>query len=79
MNYRQRLRNLREDHDLTQGQVGKVIQKSQQGYSHIENGKAELKIEDLATLCRFYGVTADYMIGLTEEVSRAGDGKASKT
>lgn len=79
MNYRQRLRNLREDHDLTQGQVGKVIQKSQQGYSHIENGKAELKIEDLATLCRFYGVTADYMIGLTEEVSRVGDGKASKT
>lgn len=66
MNYRQRLRNLREDHDLTQAEVGKVIQKSQQGYSHIENGKAELKIEDLITLCRFYGVTADYLIGLSD-------------
>ncbi|MDD6143972.1 MAG: helix-turn-helix transcriptional regulator [bacterium] len=67
MDYRQRLRDLREDHDLTQAEVGKVIQKSQQGYSHIENGKAELKIEDLVTLCRFYGVTADYLIGLSDQ------------
>ena len=53
MNYRQRMRDLREDHDLSQADVGKVINKSQQGYSHIENGRAELKIEDLVTLCRF--------------------------
>ena len=44
-----------------------MIQKSQQGYSHIENGRAELKIEDLITLCRFYQVTSDYMIGLSDE------------
>lgn len=67
MDYRQRLRNLREDHDLSQYAVGKVINKSQQGYSHIENGRAELKIEDLVTLCRFYHISADYIIGLTDE------------
>lgn len=67
MDYRQRLRAIREDHDLSQEEVGKVIQKSQQGYSHIENGRAELKIEDLATLCRFYHVSSDYVIGLTDE------------
>lgn len=67
MNYRQRMRNLREDHDLSQADVGKVINKSQQGYSHIENGRAELKIEDLVTLCRFYNVSADYFVGLTDE------------
>ena len=67
MDYRRRLRELREDHDLTQAQAGKIIQKSQQGYSHIENGKAELKIEDLVTLCRFYKVSADYIIGLTNQ------------
>ncbi len=67
MDYRQRLRALREDRDLTQSDVAKVIQKSQQGYSHIENGRAELKIEDLAALCRFYGVTSDYIIGLTDK------------
>lgn len=65
MDYRERLRNLREDRDLSQAELGKVINKSQQGYSHIENGRAELKIEDLIKLCDYYGVTADYMIGRT--------------
>lgn len=67
MDYRKRMRNLREDNDLTQKQVGAVINKSQQGYSHIEDGRAELKIDDLITLCRFYKVSADYFIGLSEK------------
>ena len=67
MNYRTVMRNLREDRDLTQREVGLVINKSQQGYSHIESGRAELKIEDLATLCRFYDLSADYLIGLTDK------------
>lgn len=67
MDYRKRMRNLREDRDLKQREVALVIQKSQQGYSHIEEGRAELKIEDLIKLCRFYGVSADYFIGLTDE------------
>ena len=66
MDYRKRMRNLREDNDLTQREVAKVINKSQQGYSHIEDGRAELKIEDLIKLCKFYGVSADYFIGMTE-------------
>ncbi len=66
MNYRVRLKNLREDHDLKQREVAAIINKSQQGYSHIEEGRAELKIEDLIKLCKFYGVSADYMIGLTD-------------
>ena len=67
MNYRIKMRNLREDRDLTQKAVGEIIQKSQQGYSHIEDGRAELKIDDLIKLCRFYGVSADYFIGLSNE------------
>lgn len=67
MNYRQRMRNLREDRDLSQADVGKLLNKSQQGYSHIENGRAELRIEDLIVLCRFYQVSADYFIGMTDE------------
>ena len=70
MNYRERLRELREDRDLTQAEVGRIIQKSQQGYNHIEAGRAELKIEDLITLCRFYGVSSDYMIGLSNQVTQ---------
>ena len=64
MDYRTRLRNIREDRDFTQAQIGKVINKSQQGYNHIEAGRAKLKIEDLKLLCKFYNVTADYLIGL---------------
>lgn len=64
MDYRQRLREIRQDRDLSQAEVGKVINKSQQGYSHIENGRAELKIEDLILLCRFYKLSADYVIGM---------------
>ncbi len=67
MNYRERMRNLREDSDLTQREVAQVINKSQQGYSHIEEGRAELKIEDLIKLCRFYGVSADYFVGMTDK------------
>lgn len=67
MDYRSRLRDIREDRDLTQAAVGKLLNKSQQGYNHIEAGRAELKVEDLAKLCRFYNLSADYIIGLTNE------------
>ena len=65
MDYRVRIRNVREDKDLTQAEVGKILNKSQQGYNHIEAGRAELKIDDLKKLCEFYDLSADYMIGLS--------------
>ena len=67
MNYRTRMRALREDRDLTQREVAALINKSQQGYSHIEDGRAELKIADLIVLCDFYKVSADYFIGRTDK------------
>ena len=67
MNYRERMRALREDRDYTQEEIGKIINKSQQGYSHIENGRADLKIEDLIRLCAFYNVSADYFIGISDK------------
>ena len=65
LDYRIRLRNVREDRDLTQAELGRVLNKSQQGYNHIEAGRAELKIDDLVKLCKFYDLSADYLIGLT--------------
>lgn len=67
MDYRTRIRNIREDRDLTQAEIGKILNKSQQGYNHIEAGRAELKIDDLVKLCRFYNLSADYIIGLTNK------------
>ena len=67
MDYRTRIKNTREDRDLTQSEIGKLLHKSQQGYNHIETGRAELKIEDLITLCKFYNLSADYLIGNIDE------------
>ena len=67
MDYRKRLKELRKSRNLSQAQVGKVIFKGQQGYSHIETGRANLKIDDLKTLSCFFGVSADYLIGLTDD------------
>ena len=66
MDYRARLREIRKDRELTQAQIGAVRHKSQQGYNHIESGRAELKIDDLKKLCEFYNLSADYLIGLTD-------------
>ena len=65
--YRERLRSIREDRDLTQAELGKLLNKSQQGYNHIEAGRAELKIDDLIKLCRFYNLSSDYIIGLIDK------------
>lgn len=66
MDYRARIRNVREDLDYTQAQIGHVLNKTQQGYNHIEAGRAELKIDDLIRLCKFYNLSADYLIGLID-------------
>ena len=65
MEYRTRLKEIREDRDFTQVQIGKLLNKSQQGYNHIESGRAELKIDDLKILCKFYNLSSDYVIGIT--------------
>ena len=67
MNYRERIKSTGEDRDLTQAQLGIVLNKSQQGYNHIEAGRAELKIDDLIRLCKYYNLSADYLIGLIDE------------
>lgn len=66
VDYRRRIKDVREDRDYTQSQIGQLLKKSQQGYNHIEAGRAELKIDDLKLLCAFYNLSADYLIGLTD-------------
>lgn len=67
IDYRTRIKNVREDRDLTQAQIGSILNKSQQGYNHIEMGRAELRIDDLIKLCVFYDLSPDYLIGLSDD------------
>ena len=59
------LRGLREDRDLTQQQIAELLGTSQTMVARYERGANELPIRHLVTLCRFYGVSADYVLGLT--------------
>lgn len=62
-----RIRELREDRDLTQVQIAKVLHTTQQQYSKIETGKADISGEKLILLAQFYRVSCDYILGLTNE------------
>ncbi|SKC82863.1 helix-turn-helix domain-containing protein [Maledivibacter halophilus] len=66
-NYNDIIRKLREDNDLTQVQVAKVLGTSQQIYSRYELGIRELPIKHLIKLCKYYGVSADYVLGLKDK------------
>ena len=59
-----RLRGLREDRDLTQAQIAKVLGTSQTMYARYERRANELPIRHLITLCRFYHVSSDSVLGL---------------
>jgi len=58
------IRELREDNDLSQSDVAKVLGTTQQVYSRYETGQNELPIRHLITLCKFYKVSADFILGL---------------
>ena len=61
-----RLRDLREDADLTQVAVAEALCVRQNTYSQYENGKRQLPIDVLIRLARFYGVTTDYILELSD-------------
>ena len=65
MQYFQRLRDIREDHDLTQKQVADVLGILQTHYSRYERGAIELPMRHFITLARFYDISLDYLAGLT--------------
>lgn len=66
MKYR-RIRDLREDHDLTQVEMGKILSCSQRVYSNYERGELDIPTEILCKLARYYRVTVDYILELSDE------------
>ena len=62
-----RIREIREDRDLSQETVAKVIKTTQQQYSKIETGRADISGEKLILLCKFYNLSADYILGISDD------------
>lgn len=65
-----RIRDLREDNDLNQTQVAKILGMSQTGYSKYETGENDLPTPVLIKLADFYNVSIDYLLGVTDERKR---------
>jgi transcriptional regulator with XRE-family HTH domain len=67
MEYRQIIRNLREDADKTQTEIARVLGTSQTMYARYERGASELPIRHLISLSKYYGVSTDYLLGLSKK------------
>lgn len=64
----ERIRNLREDKDLTQKQIGQLLNMSQTGYNQYEIGRNDIPTKVLIDLANFYNTSTDYILGLTNEI-----------
>ena len=67
MFYYPRLRDLREDRDMTQADVAKVLETAREQYNKYELGKQEIPFHHVIRLARLYNVTIDYIAGIAEE------------
>ena len=65
-----RLRALREDNDLTQAKLADILGTSQTMYARYERGANEMPLHHLVALCRFYNVSADYLLGIKPDKTR---------
>ena len=66
MDYRQIFKNLREDNDLTQQQIAKICNVSDATVGHWENKKREMRVDCIIKLCKYYDVSADYVLGISK-------------
>lgn len=67
LNFGERIRNLREDRNLTQSELGAQVNMTQRKISYIERGKYEPSIDDIVSLCKFFDVSSDYLLGLNDK------------
>lgn len=63
-----RLKDIREDKDIKQKEIAKILGIQQNSYSQIESGKNTLQIDHLIKLAKFYNTSTDYILGLTNEI-----------
>ena len=67
--FAQRFKSIREDYEpfQNQSQLGKAIGMSQRKISFMETGRSEPSLQDLAEICNYYNLSADYLLGLSDE------------
>ena len=63
----ERIRNLREDKDLSQNEIAKILNCSQTTYSRYETGDLNIPVDSLIKLAKYFNTSIDYLTGLTDE------------
>lgn len=69
LSFGEKIRLLREEKDLSQTRLGKLTNMTQRKISYIECGKYEPNIEDIVILCKYFDVSADYLLGLSDDIN----------
>jgi len=64
----EKLRLLREENDLNQTELGEALNMTQRKISYLEQGKYEPGIEDIRAICRYFQVSADYLLGFPKNL-----------
>ena len=70
LSFGEMIRNLREDMDLNQTELGQALNMTQRKISYIECGKSEPSVEEIVAFCHFFKVSADYLLGIPNEYKR---------
>ena len=65
-----RIRDLREDKDLSPAQLAQILNTHTTQYRRWESGESEIPVHILIALCKFYGVSADYVLGLPTDLKK---------
>ena len=68
MTFGEKLRLLREEKELNQTQLGHAVNMTQRKVSYLENDRYEPSVEDIRTLCRYFHVSADYLLGFSNNL-----------
>lgn len=75
MNYYQRLKDIREDNDLTQFEIARLLETTQHQISKYERGVQMMGIDRYIILAKYYNISLDYLAGLVDEPIRLSDRK----
>lgn len=67
MQYYKRIKEIREDRDIKQKEIAEILQTDQSYYSKYERGLHPMTADQIIILCRYYNLSADYMLGLIDE------------
>lgn len=67
MQYYKRIKEIREDRDIKQKEIAEILQTDQSYYSKYERGLHPMTAEQIIVLCRYYNLSADYLLGIIDE------------